>query len=103
VSISIANHSQDVDPSLTQIVIKFDRPMRTAPEQEGLSDPRSNRSWFDASGKVMTVGVSLSAGREYQFRLGWPGGDALVSAEGVPLDGYLIGFRTKSRNLASAR
>ena len=103
VSISIANHSQDVDPSLTQIVIKFDRPMRTAPEQEGLSDPRSSRSWFDASGTILTIGVSLSAGREYQFRLGWPGGGALVGAEGVPLDGDLIGFRTKSRNLASAR
>jgi len=103
VSISIANHSQDVDPSLTQILIKFDRPMRTAPEQEGLSDPRSNRSWFDAGGKVMTVGVSLSAGREYQFRLGWPGGGALVSAEGVPLGDYLIGFRTKSHDVASVQ
>jgi hypothetical protein len=103
VSISIANHSEDVDPSLTQIVIKFNRPMRTAPEQEQLSDPRSNRSWFDASGTVLTVGVSLSAGREYQFRLGWPGGGALVSAEGVPLDDYLIDFRTKSSNVAPVR
>jgi hypothetical protein len=103
VSISIANHSQDVDPSLTQIVIKFDRPMRTAPEQERLSDPRSSRSWFDTSGKVLTIGVSLSAGRKYQFRLSWPGGDPLVSAEGVPLDDYLIGFRAKSRNVDSVR
>jgi hypothetical protein len=92
-----------VDPSLTQIVIKFDRPMRTAPEQEGLSDPRSNRSWFDASGTVLTIGVSLSAGREYQFRLGWPDGGALVSAQGVPLDDYLIDFRTKSRDMAPVR
>ena len=102
-TISIANHSEDVDPSLTPIVIKFDRPVRTTPEQERLCGPRSSRSWFDTSGKVMTVGVSLSAGREYQFRLGWPGGGALVSAEGAPLDDYLIEFRTKPGDVASVQ
>jgi len=103
VSISIDNHSQDVDPTLTQIVIKFDRPMRTAPDKEWFSDPRSSRARFDSTGTVLTVGVSLDPGRRYQFRVSWPGGPELVSAEGVPLQDYRIEFRTREKDVESPR
>jgi Domain of unknown function (DUF4932) len=95
VSISIANHSEDVDPAINQIVIKFDRPMRSVPAYDGPGDPRFIQSRFDASGIVLTIGVSLRPGRQYRFALAWPAGSQLVSTEGVPLPAYVIEFRTK--------
>jgi hypothetical protein len=96
VSLSIANHSQDVDPGLTEIVVKFDRPMRTVPETQGARDPRFARAHFDSTGTILSFGVVLEPGQQYRFSLAWPGGGRLVSAEGVPMNDYSIEFHTKA-------
>jgi len=103
VSLSIANHSTDVDPGLTAIVVRFDRPMRTTPEEQAASDPRFTRPHFDATGTVLTFVVALDPGREYRFHVDWPGGRHLVSADGVPMDDYIVQFHTKSASLMSMR
>lgn len=94
-SINIANHAQDVDPGLTEIVIRFDRPMRTAPDSQAVRDPRFTQTHFDSTGTILSIGVALEPDQEYRFRVAWPGGDHLVSAQGVPMSDYLIEFHTK--------
>lgn len=95
VSINIANYAQDVAPGLTEIVIKFDRPMRTAPDSQAIRDPRFTRTHFDSTGTILSIAVELEPDQAYRFRVAWPGGDHLVSAQGVPMSDYLIEFHTK--------
>ncbi len=95
VSMNIVNHSGNVDPAVTEIAVRFDRPMRKEADPLAVGDPRLMKARFDITGTTLSFGVSLEPGREYRFRLAWPGGSPIVSAEGVPINDYLIEFHTK--------
>ena len=88
---SIADGAQNVDPGLKQIVVHFSLPMNPAGPNKSakLSGGR-----FDATGKVLTIPVTLEPRREYAIPLRWSGGQPFVSADGVPLPATVLHFRT---------
>jgi hypothetical protein len=91
VSTSIPDGARDVDPGVKGIVVRFSMPMsRQGPDKSSkLSGGR-----FDASGTLLTVPVTLEPERDYAIPLRWSGGQAFVSADGVPLPATLLRFRT---------
>lgn len=124
VSLSVENGSQTVDPSLEEIVVQFDRPVReggwgvvpiftaSGPtrETQARAPKITWKSWgatrtpytrgmsLDSLGTTFHFGVDLEADREYEFQLNTPHGFGFRNADdGVPLAPYRIRFKTKSR------
>jgi hypothetical protein len=99
VSIDPANGTQDVDPALTQIVVKFDRPMRRQSWQVMQTDkalfPKVARVSYDEAGTVFTMEVKLEPAHDYEFALNTPGGGSFQTADGVPLAQVRVKFRTR--------
>ena len=93
-AMSIPDGALNVDPSLTEFVIRFDRPMRTT--SPAVRDPRFGRVRFNEAGTSVTMTVALEPDHDYQLRLSWPGGDAFTSADGVPMQAVTVRFRTRS-------
>jgi hypothetical protein len=104
-SLSIENGSQNIDPALAEIVVKFDRPMqKTAPELmwdvrpvRGGRDrfPAITKQGFDDDGSTYRLLVKLEPNRSYEFELNRSTGGAFVSRESVPLAPFKIQFKTK--------
>ncbi|MGO9228720.1 MAG: DUF4932 domain-containing protein [Bryobacteraceae bacterium] len=92
VSMSVHDGALDVDPALTEIVVRFNQPMSTVDLNK---DPRFRTGRFDQSGTALTIPVVLEPEHDYQFSLSWPNGQNLTSADGVPLQPVLLHFRTK--------
>jgi hypothetical protein len=93
VSTSVADGAQDVDPGVTEIVIRFSMSMSRAKPDDS-AEVRAAR--FDAAGAVLTVPVTLEPERDYYIPLRWPGGQSFVSADGVPLPDKVLRFRTSA-------
>jgi len=93
VSTSVADGARDVDPGVTEIVIRFSMPMsRLGPGRSGdLSGAR-----FDGTGAALTIPVTLEPERDYAIPLRWPGGQSFVGANGVPLPDRILRFRTSA-------
>jgi hypothetical protein len=98
-SIVPANGAQDVDPAVTQIVVKFDRPMRKGNYQVMQTDkalyPKTERVSYDDTGTVFTMEVKLEPAHDYEFALNTSDGGAFQSTEGVPLSYLRVKFRTR--------
>lgn len=104
-SLSIENGSQNIDPALTEIIVKFDRPMqKTAPELmwdvrpvRGGHDrfPAITKQEFDDDGSTYRLLVKLEPNRSYELELNRLTGGAFVSIESVPLAPFKIQFKTK--------
>jgi hypothetical protein len=105
-SISIENGSENVDPALTEIMVRFDQPMqKTSPIL--LHDVRPVRGGrdrfpeivsqaFESNGTTYRMGIRLKPDQAYEFVLNRPSGGDFVSADGVPLAPYHIKFKTRS-------
>lgn len=93
------NGTRDVDPALTKIVVRFDRPMnpnhyaviRTKPELL----PTIGRVGFDEAATIFTIEVQLKPDHDYEFSLNSEGPGSFASAEVVPLQPVRIRFHTK--------
>jgi hypothetical protein len=100
VSLSIVNGAQDVNPALKEIVVRFDRPMKTnryaVARTSAVPQPKFGKVSFDESGRVFTIPVTLEPDKEYAFSLNWPGGGSFQSVEGVLLKPLEVKFRTRS-------
>jgi hypothetical protein len=98
VSISPADGAQNVDPALTEIVIKFDRPMRKTSYQVMQIDttvwPNVGKVGYDETGTVFTMQVKLEPAHDYAFGLNNGSGGSFRSADGAPLAGTRVRFRT---------
>jgi hypothetical protein len=98
VSITPADGTQNVDPTLTEIVIKFDRPMRKTSYQVMQIDttvwPNVGKVGYDETGTVFTMQVKLEPAHDYAFGLNNGSGGSFRSAEGTPLAGIRVRFRT---------
>jgi len=100
-SITPSNGAIDVDPALTRIVIRFDRPMnrehysviKTSEEHW----PPVVRAGFDLSGAIFTLEVNLRPGFDYEFSLNSENGGNFTSAEGIPMAPVPVRFRTRVR------
>jgi hypothetical protein len=99
VSITPANGAQDVDPGLTQIVVKFDRPMRNRSWEINKSNPalwpKLDRVGYDDGVTVFTMAVKLEPAHDYEFTLNDSAGGSFQSAEGVPLPMVRVKFRSR--------
>ena len=99
VSMTPLNGSENVDPALGEIVVRFSRPMK--PASYSVMQTKGKEAFpqvfgvaFDETGTVFTLRVRLEPGRTYEFSLNSVGGGAFQSAEGTPLAGYPVRFRT---------
>ena len=99
VSLSIVNGAQDVDPALKEIVVRFDRAMKTdrysVARTSALPQPKFGKVSFDESGRVFTIPVTLEPDKEYAFSLNWPEGGSFESADGFLLKAVEVKFRTR--------
>ncbi|MGA2275309.1 MAG: DUF4932 domain-containing protein [Bryobacteraceae bacterium] len=93
ISISVRDGALDVDPTLTEIVVRFNHPMSTADLNK---DPRFRMGRFDQTATVLTIPVALEPEHDYQFSLRWPNGQNLTDADGAPMQPLLVHFRTKA-------
>ena len=91
ISTSIPDGARDVDPATKQIVVRFSIPMnRVGPDRSS----KISGGRFDASGTAVTIPVTLEPERDYVIPLRWAGGQAFLSANGVPLPPTVLKFRT---------
>ncbi len=91
ISTSVPDGARGVDPSLEAIVVRFSMPMsRIGPG--GAADLDGWR--IDTTGTAILIPVKLEPERDYALPLRWTGGQAFVSADGVPLPATVLRFRT---------
>lgn len=94
------NGTEDVDPGLKEIVVTFDRPMKSpgwAVVTLGSQDqvPKGTGSvGYDAQRKVFTMPVELEPAKEYYFGLNAEGYLGFHSEEGIPLAPVVVRFKT---------
>lgn len=93
ISMSVHDGALDVDPRLTEIVVRFNQPMNTVDLNR---DPRFRMGRFDQTGTVLTIPLALDPEHDYQFSLRWPSGQILTSAAGIPMQPVTLHFRTKA-------
>jgi hypothetical protein len=98
VSMTIVNGANAVDPTLKEIVIRFDRAMNpknyAVARTSAMAQPKIGKVSFDESGRVFTIPVTLEPDTGYAFSLNWPGGGSFQSVEGVLLKAVEVKFRT---------
>ena len=101
-SVSIANGAKDVDPNLTEIVVRFDRPMRKSSPTLGydLRGPRDRfpeigKFEFDEQGTSFRMTVKLQPAHDYEITLNRHSGGAFAGTDGILLAPYQIQFRTR--------
>ncbi len=96
------NGARDVDPALTEIIFRFDRPMNTGSYSVVIGDdgrehyPEVAEAGFDETGTVFTMRVTLKPNWRYTFSLNSPTGGAFRSQDGTPLAFYPVEFQTGS-------
>ena len=91
ISTSIADGASGVDPATKGIVVRFSMAMnRVGPDRSA----KVSGGRFDASGTAVTIPVTLEPERDYAIPLRWSGGQAFLSADGVPLPATVLRFRT---------
>lgn len=93
-SSSIADGARDVDPSITQITVRFDQRMGPGISMSGGSIPEITGYGFDPTGTAFTLHVALRPGREYGIRFT---GFSFASVDGYPLREYRLRFATTGR------
>jgi hypothetical protein len=99
VAMNPANEAQEVDPNLTELTFRFDRPMRAShnvrlgPKGKDARPEILGLDW-DASRTLFTMRVRLKANHSYEFPFNWEYGGTFQSREGIPLKFYWIRFRT---------
>jgi hypothetical protein len=92
---SILDTASAVDPGLTSITFRFDKPVDTIINlvgNHGGGTPELTSAVFDSTHTILTLGVKLEPGRAYILPLG-PG--AFVGREGFPLVELRLRFRTR--------
>jgi len=91
ISTSIPDGASGVDPAINAIVVRFSMAMNRVGPGKGV---KASGGRFDASGMAATIPVTLEPERDYAIPLRWSGGQAFVSADGVPLPPTVLKFRT---------
>jgi hypothetical protein len=97
VSATPENGARDVDPARTDIVLTFDRPMRTGYSLSSGATaplPKLVRLGWDETGTIFTIECRLEPGKNYELRFNPANSGSFASAEGYALRQYTIAFRT---------
>lgn len=95
-----ANGSKDVDPSLTEIKVTFDRPMGTGMSWTGGGEkfpeiPQGREASWSKDGLTCTLPVNLVADHEYEIGINSPSHQNFTSTWGVPVEPVRYLFKTK--------
>ena len=91
-----------MDPALTEIVFRFDRPMNTGSYSVVIGGdgrehyPEVAETGFDDTGTVFTMKVTLEPNWRYTFSLNSPTGGGFRSQEETRLAFYPVAFHTGS-------
>jgi hypothetical protein len=98
-SMSPANGSENVDPSLAEIVFLFDKPVvrqdrPSIVRQQEDTYPKVEGSRLDESGKVFIMRVRLEPSHLYEFSLNGPTGGSFKTEDAVRMKMYPVRFRT---------
>jgi hypothetical protein len=98
VSMIPANGATDVDPGLTEIRVRFDRPMQDGSWSLVGGGPNcpetTGRPYYDSKRTTWTVPVRLQPGWDYEFHMNRGEYDSFRSKEGVPLESVHVTFST---------
>jgi hypothetical protein len=97
------NGSDNVDPSLTEIQVTFDRPMGggfswTGGGEEFPTIPEGRKPSWSKDRLTATLPVSLKPNSSYRLGLNSPSFKNFASADGVPLEPVVYKFRTSPAN-----
>lgn len=93
------NGAQDVDPSVTEIKLRFNEPMHGFSFGYGPLGEKAfpefvkEKSGYSEDGMELTLAVKLKPGREYQIQV--LEDFSVRNKEGVSVEGYLLQFRTR--------
>jgi len=95
---SIRNGARAVDPATSQVVMAFDRPLRGGysfcKTRNPELFPHFGKMAYDESRKVLTIGVRLDPGRDYEFLMNCAPG--FVSADGMSMEELTVKWHTAS-------
>jgi uncharacterized protein DUF4932 len=98
VSMTPENGAPAVDPALTEMIFRFDRPMKEAyaiietAGKDHYPDVLGGR--FDPTGMLLRLRVRLRPDHQYEFRLNSRYSGTFRSREGIPMKMYQVRFRT---------
>jgi hypothetical protein len=95
-----ASGAEDVDPSITEIKVTFDRPMGTGMSWTGGGEkfpdiPEGQIASWSKDGLTCTLPVKLITQHEYQIGINSPSHQNFASSWGVPLEPVRYVFKTK--------
>jgi hypothetical protein len=98
VSMSPENGVRDVDPGLTKVVVKFDRPLRGGVSLCYTANkklyPKFGKPAYDEGMTTLNIDVQLEPGHDYEFRLNCAPG--FVSQEGIAMKEVMVKWHTRS-------
>jgi hypothetical protein len=95
-----ANGATDVDPALTTLTLRFDRPMQESWSIVGDPKdvpPRGGEPSFDSSHQLLTVSIRLEPERTYRFSLNSTKFHGFVSRQGLALEPIEVTFTTRAK------
>jgi hypothetical protein len=100
VAMSPANGAADVDPSVTEIKVTFDRPMGKGMSWTGGGEKFPDvlvgqNAFWSKDGLTCTLPVKLIAHHEYEIGINSPSHQNFASAWGVPVEPVRYAFKTK--------
>jgi beta-lactamase regulating signal transducer with metallopeptidase domain len=103
VKLTPENGATEVDPSLTELEVTFDRPMAGGFSWAGGGErfptiPEGQKPSWSADRKTCTLPVVLEPNKQYQLGLNSRSFKNFASAEGVPLEPVVYEFRTSPGN-----
>ena len=87
-----------VDPGLTRIEVRFDRPMRNSWSLHRVAEkdfPAAVRASYDDERIGYTLEVRLEAGRSYALSLNNESGGNFMTDEWMRIDPYVLTFSTR--------
>jgi hypothetical protein len=106
VSMTPANGASDVDPSVTEITVTFDRPMQDGSWSMtggGAHFPEtSGELHYDSNRTMWTAPVKLKPGWRYEFGLNSSRHQNFKSANGVSLEPVYVTFQTSGQSTEPA-
>lgn len=97
------NGADNVDPSLTEIKVTFDRPMAESFSWTGGGEnfptiPQGKKPSWSRDRKTCTLPVELKPSWEYRLGLNSPSFKNFASADGIPLEPIVYEFKTSPAN-----
>jgi hypothetical protein len=97
VAMAPENGARDVDPSLTKVTIKFDRPLRGGLSFCFTADkdlyPKFGKMAYDTTRTTLNAEVQFEPSRDYEFRMNCAPG--FVSEEGIAMKDLLVKWHTR--------